>query len=144
MSLDIKKLQNVKRLGGGKIEARCPACAEIGHDKKGNHLCILPSGKFGCVKHPKDHEHNSRIHALAGEARKPFNRNFKLRVVTAQPSRPLQSVRASLTDFRGTLGTGKVESQNDGDNKVGTLGTPISESLHMEKKRHIETSAKLI
>lgn len=46
MSIDLSQLQNV-RTTGNKIIARCPACAQMGQDKKGNHLVISEDGKFG-------------------------------------------------------------------------------------------------
>ena len=56
---------------GGKIIARCPACAEAGHDQKGEHLVINADGRFGCVVYPGDSadakEHRKRIFALCGD-----------------------------------------------------------------------------
>ncbi len=68
MSLVLSKLEKVRHLGNGGIEARCPACAEGGHDRKGEHLLIKPDGRFGCCANPKDREHRKRIFALAGDA----------------------------------------------------------------------------
>ena len=70
MSLDISKLENV-RTHGGKITARCPACAEAGHDQTRNHLVIQADGRFGCVVYPGDSAdakaHRKRIFALCGD-----------------------------------------------------------------------------
>ena len=66
MSLDVAKLEKVRELAGGVVQARCPACAEGGNDRSGEHLRIYPDGKFGCCVHPKDGEHRKRIWALAG------------------------------------------------------------------------------
>jgi hypothetical protein len=66
MSLDVAKLEKVRELAGGFVQARCPACAEGGADKTGEHLRIYSDGKFGCCVHPKDTEHRKRIWALAG------------------------------------------------------------------------------
>jgi hypothetical protein len=63
--LDLSRLEKV-RSSGGKIIARCPACAEGGADRKGNHLCIFPSDKFGCAAVSGDAEHQRRIVALVG------------------------------------------------------------------------------
>jgi hypothetical protein len=41
MSLDVKKLEKVRELANGVTQARCPACAEDGGDKKGQHLILL-------------------------------------------------------------------------------------------------------
>ena len=67
MSLDTSKLENVH----GKVIARCPACAEGGHDQKGEHLVINADGSFGCVLYPGDSAdakaHRKRIFALCGD-----------------------------------------------------------------------------
>lgn len=67
MSLDLGKLQNVKRRGGA-ISARCPACAEGGHDRQGNHLFIAPDGRYGCVLYPGEagRTHRQKIFELVG------------------------------------------------------------------------------
>jgi hypothetical protein len=69
MSLDITKLENV-RTHGGKITARCPACAEAGHDQTRNHLIIQADERFGCVVYPGDspdaRQHRKRIFFLCG------------------------------------------------------------------------------
>ena len=66
MSLDVAKLEKVRELSGGLVQARCPACAEGGHDRTGEHLRIYPDGRFGCCVHPKDSDHRKRIWALVG------------------------------------------------------------------------------
>src|SRR2546425_8725666 len=66
MSLDRAKLQKLRELGNGSCQAQCPACAEAGQDRKGEHLRISPEGKFGCCVFPGDREHRRRIFALAG------------------------------------------------------------------------------
>jgi hypothetical protein len=68
MALDLEKLENVKERGG-KTVARCPACAEGGADSAGDHLVIMPDGKWGCIAHPGEHgkEHRRRIAELAGD-----------------------------------------------------------------------------
>ena len=70
MSLDVSKLENVRTLGG-KTTARCPACAEAGHDQTRNHLIIQADGRFGCVVYPGDSAdasaHRKRIFALCGD-----------------------------------------------------------------------------
>lgn len=69
MSIIISRLEKVKRRQSGKIIARCPACAEEGRDKKGEHLVVMPSGKFGCIANEGDAgaDHRKRIFELAGE-----------------------------------------------------------------------------
>ena len=67
MSLDVRRLEKVRELADGVVQARCPACGESGGDRKGEHLRVYPDGRFGCCVHPKDREHRRRIHALAGD-----------------------------------------------------------------------------
>jgi len=66
--LDPAKLENVRHRGA-KIEARCPACAELGADKTGNHLFIAEAGKFGCIAAPgpDGSAHRKLIWKLAGD-----------------------------------------------------------------------------
>lgn len=69
MSLDTSKLEHV-RTRGGKTTARCPACAEAGHDQTRNHLFIRADGRFGCVVYsgdsPDAKAHRKRVFALCG------------------------------------------------------------------------------
>jgi hypothetical protein len=67
-SLEFSRLGNLRQHASGKVTARCPACAEVERDRKGNHLVIYPGGKYGCVAAPGDKIHNRRIFALAGMA----------------------------------------------------------------------------
>lgn len=133
MSLDVGKLEKVRELAGGIVQAQCPACAEGGGDRKGEHLRIYPDGRYGCCVHPKDGEHRKRIFALAGSLRtatgKPGTFTVRLKVLahghqTALPA--ARSVKAALTEWRvqsaecrmkepegaGTPGTPKTESEN--------------------------------
>jgi len=107
MSLDVAKLEQVRELPGGSVQARCPACAEGGHDRAGEHLRIYPDGRFGCCVHPKDGEHRKRIFALVG-VRKPGT--FSLRIKTPPAMPAIRSVKAALTAFNS--GTPKTESGN--------------------------------
>ena len=70
MSLDISKLENVRKRGE-KVTARCPACSQAGHDQKGEHLVVGVDGRFACVVYPGDSvdakEHRKRIFALCGD-----------------------------------------------------------------------------
>lgn len=67
MSVDISKLENVK-YRGSNFTARCPACAETGTDKKGNHLSVDEKGRFTCIIYPQGHgkDHRKHIYALVG------------------------------------------------------------------------------
>ena len=69
MSLDFSKLENV-RVCGNKTTARCPACAEAGRDRRGEHLFQNEEGRFGCVVYPgispDAKAHRKRIFAMCG------------------------------------------------------------------------------
>jgi hypothetical protein len=112
MSLEIERLNMARDIGGGLVQAQCPACAEKGRDKKGEHLRVYPDGRFGCCVYPKDGEHRKRIFALVGD-RKP--RTFTVRVAAKAAVGAARSVRESLFAFAGlpfgTLGTGNSESR---------------------------------
>ena len=109
MSLDVSKLEKVRELAGGIVQAQCPACAEGGNDRSGEHLRIYPDGRFGCCVHPKDGEHRKRIWALAG-VRQPGIFLLRLKPPPALPA--AQSVKAALTGFTAR-----------------TVRTPFSESV---------------
>jgi hypothetical protein len=89
--LDLDRLENAKNRGG-KIIARCPACAVEGSDKSGEHLVIFDggAGKWGCVAFAGDKEHRRRIAELVGiEALREPLRPLVLRPV-ALPRRSLE------------------------------------------------------
>lgn len=65
MSLDRTRLENV-RFRGGKLIARCPACAESGADRSGDHLAVFESGAYHCLLYPKGDPHQRRIWDLLG------------------------------------------------------------------------------
>ncbi|MCH7228821.1 hypothetical protein [Haloferula sp. A504] len=105
MSLDLSKLKNARERGG-KIIARCPACAALGHDEKGEHLAIMPDGRFGCVVYPgaSGKDHRKEIFALAGE---PKHGSFHIRVRRpASASLPKVAGKPINLGRLGTLGTG--------------------------------------
>jgi hypothetical protein len=87
MSLDRTKLQKVRELANGGLQAQCPACAETGQDRKGEHLRISAEGKFGCCVFPGDRKHRSRIFALAGEH---GTKSIKVRMAAAKTTEPMQ------------------------------------------------------
>ena len=68
MILNLNRLEKVRHLANGSVEARCPACAEGGHDRTGEHLWVQADGRFGCCAHPRDTAHRKRIFALAGDS----------------------------------------------------------------------------
>jgi len=124
VSLDVKKLEKVVDLADGVKRARCPACAEKGQDKKGEHLRIAADGKFGCCVFPGDREHRKRIYALAGE-RGP--RGIRVRVA---------GVRVAETVQTGILGRlGRVfGSPADTYSTIGDADAPdgVSEVQNQE------------
>jgi hypothetical protein len=65
--LNTEKLENIRQTLKGTT-ARCPACAEDGVDRSGNHLFISETGEFGCVLYPGDQgiEHRKKIFELVG------------------------------------------------------------------------------
>jgi len=54
MALNLFRLEKVKERTGGKIEAQCPACFELGSDSTGDHLVVYPDGAFACTVYPGD------------------------------------------------------------------------------------------
>ncbi len=91
--LVLERLEKVKKLPGRTV-ARCPACAEFGADKSGEHLVIFGDQKFGCCAHPKDHDHRSRIFALAGE--KSNLPQVRKRVVMPPLKRPQHAAKGKI------------------------------------------------
>lgn len=79
MGLDLNKLEKAKRKGSNII-AQCPACAETGGDRKGEHLFITDKGQFGCVLYPGQNgrQHRQRIFELAG-AKKIIDKAFEIK-----------------------------------------------------------------
>ena len=112
MSLDVRRLEKARELAGGIVQARCPACAESGGDRAGQHLRVYPDGRFGCCVHPNDREHRKRIFALAGDK---ATRSFTVKVTGGKAAAtPAKSVVSSLTDFLRTLRTPVSESVSSG------------------------------
>lgn len=65
MAYNLSKLQCVKKLPSGAVQSACPICRLSGSDRTGNHLSILPSGKFNCiVGSAGDPFHNRQIRAF--------------------------------------------------------------------------------
>jgi len=109
MSLDLGKLENAQKLGNAVVQAQCPACAETGHDRTGEHLRVYPDGRFGCCVYPKDHEHRKRIFALAGDKNA---QQFTVKVLSAKPQvEAARSVAGSLIAFLRTLRTDVSKSE---------------------------------
>ena len=115
MSLELSQLERVRELAGGIVQARCPACAEGGRDRKGEHLRIYPDGRFGCCVCPKDHQHRQRIFALAG-VKEPGT--FTVRLKTSVPTSRTKSIKLALGDAEhGAPGTGHNDLRLDGNGR---------------------------
>lgn len=86
MSLDLAMLELIRDKGDAKV-ARCPACAEAGRDRRGDHLWVGPDGRFGCIANPGDRDHAQRIWALVGvrTGAKPDKRRGRLVIREPQP-----------------------------------------------------------
>ena len=96
MGLDFSKLEKVRH-HGSKTIARCPACAEAGSDRKGEHLFIEPGGRFGCVVYPgpDGQKHRQRIFELTGIKEKTQD-GFKVR-------KPLSLIDSEKKSLRSIL-----------------------------------------
>ncbi len=100
MGIDLSRLEKVKRRGLNTI-ARCPACAESGGDRKGEHLMINDVGQFGCVLFPgqSGQQHRQRIFELAGVKESP-SKTFEIR----KPPPPASGAQVIQKDILGHLG----------------------------------------
>src|SRR6266571_1533940 len=117
MSLDRTKLRKLRELGNGSCRAQCPACAEAGQDRRGEHLRISQEGKFGCCVFPGDREHRRRIFALAGDH---GPKAIKVRVAAAKTA---VSVQLDLLGRLGRVFSSATERQDTTAKNIGTLGT---------------------
>ena len=117
MSLNLEKLEKVRKLAGGGVQARCPACAEGGADKTGNHLRIQPDGRFGCCVHPKDGDHRKRIFALAG-----VRERQEIRVKVAAPT-VAKIIQPEVLGRLGRVFGGVAEVSSPIITTGGTFGT---------------------
>ncbi len=97
-SLDATLLQKVRHPSPGKVTARCPACAETGGDRTGNHLVIFPDGRFACAAHPGDADHRRHIHRLAGHHHPPPPEHRDRLRQAAREQQRRQERLARLTD----------------------------------------------
>jgi hypothetical protein len=100
MPLRTALLKKLKQRGN-KTVAQCPACAEDGGDKHGQHLVIYADGRFGCVANPGDRAHRRRIAELAGDPTRQANAwTIKLRgkvvMASSEPKSPAVVILTSL------------------------------------------------
>jgi hypothetical protein len=139
MSLDLKKLEKVVELADGAKRARCPACAESGQDRKGEHLRIYPDGKFGCCVHAGDRDHRKRIFALAGSRERQA-----IRVKVAAPKAPAVLQSGVLGRLGRVFGSAAKTAANI-TTEVGTVGTGQYIYTHeQESPEKVEINKKLI
>lgn len=115
MSLNIDKLENVKQLGNLTV-ARCPACAQDGHDKKGEHLSIDQNGRFGCVVYPGEsgRTHRKKIYELTGQKQNRITITVKLAYVRAD--RKVDEIIEN--DILGQLGRAELTRSHRNTNTV--------------------------
>jgi hypothetical protein len=101
MGIELTKLEKARRQGSNTI-ARCPACAEAGGDRKGEHLFINDKGQFGCVLYPGEpgQAHRQRIFELVG-VKERLGKSFEVRKPLSTPPEPMVIQK----DILGTLGT---------------------------------------
>ncbi len=119
MSLDLTKLENIRHLPNGSIEARCPACAEGGHDHTGDHLLVRPDGRFGCCANPDDEQHRKRIFALVGD-HTPQRIRVRPAAVAAHGSTIKSGILGRLGRVFSTPSKApKLPDATDGVNQVG-------------------------
>lgn len=85
MKLILDRLEKPKERGG-RIIARCPACAEIGKDTAADNLTIFENGIFACAVYQGDAEHSKRILQLAGD-KSQIKREFTAAVYRPAPPR---------------------------------------------------------
>lgn len=119
MSLDLSKLENIKE-NRSHIIARCPACAEQGRDRKGNHLSIDEKGRFTCVLYSGEsgRVHRKRIFKLVG-GKGQMNTSIK---VKAPQYKLNQNSTTSFTD-----------SDNRNLGRLGRVNLTHKESMVIEK-----------
>jgi len=136
MSLDVSKLEKVVELAGGAKRARCPACAEAGQDRNGEHLRIYPDGKFGCCVFAGDRDHRKRIFALAGSRER---QEIRVKVAGLQVSGIIQS---GLLGRLGRVFGGVAKPPLHPTTALGTLGTGQYIYAQKEKSTGNEHSYK--
>ena len=138
MALQFDLLENARTTGGGRIQARCPACAEGGGDTKAEHLVVYPDGRFGCCLHPGDKQHRKRIFALVG-------RKKSIPVITVMKRPKIERTWTTVIITPMTLPAPPTAPDPDSEKPilsvpemksgmnlppVGTLGTPGTPCLN--------------
>ncbi|MCP4481336.1 MAG: hypothetical protein GY817_00710 [bacterium] len=135
--LDISKLENVKN-ENGNIIAKCPACAEMGQDKKGNHLFINKDGKFGCVVYPREtgKKHRQRIYKLSK------NKGYKSKYIFIEEHNISLKPKIIIKDVLGHLGQEKKSlSKKININNDKTVNNKIYFSKLLNEKFKIKNES---
>lgn len=103
MGLDQFRLEKVRHRGSNTV-ARCPACAETGGDRKGEHLFITDSGQFGCVLFPGQdgQQHRQRIFELAGEESMK-QKGFEIRKTISTSSTERKVIQKDILGHLGRI-----------------------------------------
>ena len=155
MSLNLSKIQNV-RTRGKKIVGRCPACAEIGHDKKGEHLVINEDGRFGCVvssgNSPEARAHRKRIFELCGDrAIRPLKirpkeslrrRGYKLLIKIQRPQRPQQGRQGLLISIKSSQPPKTNQVSQPHPSEAHAISTTPVPSVPREHTQCVQASEK--
>ena len=136
MSLDRPKLQMVRELGNGGWQAQCPACAESGQDRKGEHLRLYPDGKFGCCVFPGDREHRKRIFALAGQH---GPKGIKVRVASGKTATAVrQNLLGRLGRMFGSLECKMQSAECETEGTVMDIGTVGTGTYSLRERKKSE------
>ncbi|MGA2248685.1 MAG: DUF3631 domain-containing protein [Verrucomicrobiota bacterium] len=122
--LNLKLLKNVRQhpTKDGALQAQCPACAEAGSDKSGNHLILFDAGegRYGCAV-DQSAEHYSRIFELG--KREPFRQRERTRE-TIEKLASLDLVEYDQRRFQAAADLGV---------RTGTLDQLVEEKRHDKK-----------
>lgn len=160
MSLDLSRLEKVRQRGN-KTVARCPACAELGHDEKGEHLVIMADGRFGCVVCPgaAGKDHRKQIHALAGEKKTRGLGAFQVRVRRPLIPRPAAEIvdvaclgqvvsDAAQVDPGSDVGLHEAAYSMDSIGRIGrvspTLAPRLNQSIKEDGEEKIDVHTRSI
>lgn len=92
MKINLTKLENVVPKEDGRTVARCPACASLGGDKRGNNLVVYSDGKFGCIAFPEDKAHNKMILEKVGMKGSNPDYRFKVEPLRLPESKVLMKI----------------------------------------------------
>ncbi len=116
MGLDLTKLQKLRHQGS-KIIARCPACAENGCDRKGEHLIINDEGRFSCVLFPGQagQQHRRRIFELVG-VKEMTKKGFEVRTPLFPLVPRIAVIKKDILGHLGHLNSSFLYIQNKENN----------------------------